>query len=114
MRKTRATEAKKHTSGIDFTHVIPLEGTCRYQHVWGEPGILEFNFDAVLAVLGGNTNRITNMFIWGCTPQGNEYWSSRHSANYKSGKLTPLTDEDRSFLRFLVSDLPVDEGEDDA
>ena len=57
-----------------------------------------------------NYYTLANVFTWAETPQGHMYWCNK---NQKFLKNSQIDQEDLDYLKWLLRDDPIDEGEDE-
>jgi hypothetical protein len=96
-------KAVKVTEGSGHDWAIDCPGARVYAG-WGEKDRLWFDMDSVQAVLAGDNTRITNMFVWACTPQRDKTgsWPDYQGSNQELPKHL------RDFLMGLAYTTPDD------
>lgn len=62
-----------------------------------------------LLINGTNSFSLSSAFTWAQTPQGHVYWYNKNQKFYRNN--SHIDQEDLSYLKWLLRDDPVDEGE---
>ena len=74
----------------------------KLSRVYGFRNVIE------LLIEGTNSYSLSSAFTWAATPQGHAYWYYKNQKFYNENQ---IDQEDLSYLKWLLRDDPVDEGE---